>query len=130
SPLSLHDALPIYRAYLATPVFPSMTLTVTGDLLQSGRVNELVVEGATPGARVLFGYSLIGGGHLIPGCSTQENVLQLEDPIVIGSVRADASGHAFIHRFLPRPARGEVVLMQALVVEECAISQLAVKTVR
>src|SRR5690606_29722009 len=41
-----------YRAYLATPVYPSMTLTVTGDLLQSGRVNELVVEGATPGARV------------------------------------------------------------------------------
>src|SRR5690606_34338120 len=45
------------RAYLATPVRPTLTLAVSDDEVVAGAVNELVVTGASPGARVVFGYS-------------------------------------------------------------------------
>src|SRR5690606_38984951 len=66
----------IGEAYLLTPVHPSLTLEAAGGNLVAGRVNELVVTGATPGARVHFAYSETGGGAAIPGCSLQENALQ------------------------------------------------------
>jgi len=95
----------------------------------AGRVNELVVTAAEPGARVYIAYSFQGGGAVIPGCDLQENALQLQEPVVVGSARANANGEARLRRFLPSQARGRTVLLQAVVPGECAVSELMVEEV-
>ena len=112
-------------ALLLTPVHPTMTLQspLPGT---AGTSNRLRITGATPGQRVVFLYSLHGGGTRIPGCDLQENALQLDTPTVIGSTIANASGVATITRHVPLLARGQTILFQAVVQNECAISQLVV----
>jgi hypothetical protein len=85
------------------------------------------VTGATPGASVRFVYSKRGGGTAIPGCTLQENCLQLDTPKVIGTVVADENGDATLTRFVNGDVRGATILLQAVVVEECAVSQLVVQ---
>ena len=116
-------------AILLTPVHPSMTLTPTGGALVAGRMNELVIRGATPGKRVYFAYSEQGGGSYIPGCTLQENALQLQDPKTLGSAVADADGVARLQRYIPRPALGRTLLLQAVVPGECAVSELVMFTI-
>ncbi|MCC6906716.1 MAG: hypothetical protein IT430_02130 [Phycisphaerales bacterium] len=112
-------------ALLLTPVNPTMTLQspVPGS---AGTTNRLRATGATPGARVYFCYSRHGGGTRIPGCDLQQNALQLDQPTIIGSAIADANGVASITRAVPLIARGQTILFQAVVQNECAISQLVV----
>ncbi|MCC6907770.1 MAG: hypothetical protein IT430_07515 [Phycisphaerales bacterium] len=112
-------------ALLLTPVNPMMSLQdpVPGS---AGTVNRLRVTGAPPGARVYFCYSRHGGGTRIPGCDLQQNALQLDNPTVIGSTIADQDGVASITRPVPLIARGQTILFQAVVQNECAISQLVV----
>ncbi len=114
-------------ALLLTPVNPTMTLQspLPGS---AGTTNRLRVTGATPGARVYFCYSRHGGGTRIPGCDLQQNALQLDQPTVIGSAIADGNGVATITRNVPLIARGQTILFQAVVQNECAISQLVVHT--
>jgi len=114
---------------LLNPVHPSMTLTPTGGALVAGRLNELVIRGATPGRRVYFAYAEQGGGSYIPGCTLQENALQLQNPTTLGSAVADADGVARLQRYIPRPALGKTLLLQAVVPGECAVSELIVETI-
>jgi hypothetical protein len=74
----------------------------------------------------VFLYSKQGGGTRIPGCDLQQNALQIENPIVIGTAVADGNGNASIIRNVPNIARGQTILFQAVVQNECAISQLVV----
>ena len=115
----------IRYGYIVSPVHPMMTLNnlVPGI---AGRDNTLTLESATPGATVEFYYSLHGGGAPIPGCDLQQNALQLEAPRLIGSAVANSHGVATLTRHVPLIARGQTVLFQAVVQNECAISQLVV----
>ncbi len=108
-----------------TPINPTMTLEAPSPGI-AGVENTLLVTNATPGATVRFFYSLRGGGEIIPGCATRLNALQLANPQLIGSARADANGIATITRTVPPLARGQTILFQAVVQNECAISQLVV----
>ena len=116
-----------YRGVLITPVHP--TLTLQGP--QPGNanaINGLRVTGCTPGARIHFYYSTQGGGTLVPGCNHTDGVtFQLDNPILIGSVTANANGIATLTRFVPGPARnlGDI-LIQAIEPGNCKISQLVV----
>ncbi|MCL4198280.1 MAG: DUF3466 family protein [Phycisphaerales bacterium] len=111
--------------FVLTPVNPSMTLSSPSPG-SAGVANTITVTGATPGARVTFTYSRRGGGTRIPGCDLQQNALQLDQPTVIGSAIADANGVATITRTVPPIARNQTILFQAVVQNECAISQLVV----
>ena len=113
------------KGYLLTPVHPTMEL---GEVLPglAGELNTLTVTHATPGARVVFLYSRHGGGTAIPGCTLQANCLQLDRPKTIGSAIADANGEATITGNVPVIARNQTILFQAVVQNECAISQLVV----
>ena len=114
-----------FYALLLTPVHPTMNLRspLPGT---AGTSNRLRVSGVTPGQRIVFLYSLHGGGTRIPGCDLQENALQLDKPTIIGSAVANENGVATITRHVPLLARGQTVLFQAVVQNECAISQLVV----
>ncbi|MCC6906710.1 MAG: hypothetical protein IT430_02100 [Phycisphaerales bacterium] len=112
-------------ALLLTPVNPSMDLAAPSPGT-AGTANTITVSNVTPGARVTFLYSRNGGGTRIPGCDLQQNALQLDQPTIIGSAIADANGVATITRPVPLIARGQTILFQAVVQNECAISQLVV----
>ncbi len=112
-------------AFLVNPVNPTMSLSAPSPG-RAGTSNTITLTGATPGARVMFLYSRFGGGMRIPGCDLQQNALQLDSPTVIGTAIADQSGVATITRTVPPVARNQTILFQALVQNECAISQLVV----
>jgi len=113
------------KGYLITPVQPTMVLHPPSPGLAGGE-NTITVKRATPGATVTFMYSRRGGGGNIPGCTLQQNALQLDSPTVIGTAIADANGVATITRTVPPIARNQTILFQAVVQNECAISQLVV----
>ncbi len=112
-------------AFLLSPVQSTMELAAPSPG-SAGETNTLTVTNATPAARVTFLYSRFGGGQSIPGCDLQQNALQLDSPTVIGAAIADASGVATITRTVPPIARNQTILFQAVVQNECAISQLVV----
>lgn len=113
--------------FLITPVAPTMELSSPVPGAAPGP-NTLTLTGATPGARVVFLYALHSGGTRIPGCDLQQNALQLDNPQIIGTAIADGNGEATITRSVPIIARGQTILFQAVVQNECAISQLVVHT--
>jgi len=113
------------KGYLITPVQPTMVLHPPSPGLAGGE-NTITVKRATPGATVTFMYSRRGGGANIPDCTLQQNALQLDSPTVIGTAIADGNGVATITRTVPPIARNQTILFQAVVQNECAISQLVV----
>ena len=112
-------------AFLVNPVSPTMALSAPSPGV-AGVDNTITISDVTPGATVQFLYSRFGGGTRIPGCDLQQNALQLDSPTVIGAAIADASGVATITRTVPPIARNQTILLQAVVQNECAISQLVV----
>ncbi|MCL4198936.1 MAG: hypothetical protein KJZ69_15720 [Phycisphaerales bacterium] len=113
------------KGYLLTPVHSTMTLEPPSPGLP-GAENTITVKRVTPGATVTFMYSRKGGGARIPGCDLQQNAIQLDSPTVIGTAIADQNGVASITRTVPPIARDQTILFQAVVQNECAISQLVV----
>ncbi|MCL4199530.1 MAG: hypothetical protein KJZ69_18705 [Phycisphaerales bacterium] len=113
------------RAFLMSPVYPTMAMAAPAPG-RAGEVNTLTASNCSPGATVQFLYSRFGGGARIPGCDLQQNALQLDNPQIIGTAIADQSGVATITRTVPPVARGQTILFQAVVQNECAISQLVV----
>ncbi len=113
------------RGLLLSPVHPTMDMSplLPGN---AGTSNTITVAGVTPGARVTFLYSRHGGGTRIPGCDLQQNALQLDNPTVIGTAIANQNGVATITRPVPLIARGQTIFFQAVVQNECAVSQLVV----
>ena len=111
---------------ILSPVTPAMLLSepTPGS---AGRNNILTITGATPGERIIFLYSLHGGGTVIPGCDLQTGAAaQIDDPIVIGAANADSRGVASITRFVPPIAQGRDILIQAVQKNGCKVSQLVV----
>ncbi|MCC6908215.1 MAG: hypothetical protein IT430_09775 [Phycisphaerales bacterium] len=113
----------IFVGALVTPVHPTMTLADPAPGI-AGQPNTLTLTDVTPGATVRFYYSLRGGGELIPGCASRINALQLANPNLVGAATADANGVASFTRPVPLIARGQTILFQAVVQNECTISQL------
>ncbi len=116
-----------HLAYIMSPVNPTLEMLAPTPG-RAGEANTITVRGCTPGARVNFLYSRQGGGARIPGCDLQQNALQLDGPTIIGTAIADGNGVASITRTVPPVARGQTILFQAVVQNECAISQLVVHT--
>jgi probable HAF family extracellular repeat protein len=108
---------------LVTPVHPTMALEAPSPGA-AGVENTLTLTGATPGATVRFLYSRRGGGEIIPGCATRLNALQLANPTFIGMATADENGSASITAMVPSFAGGRTILFQAVVIGDCAISEL------
>ncbi|MFW5652524.1 MAG: hypothetical protein ACOC0P_00640 [Planctomycetota bacterium] len=115
---------------LLTPVHATMTLAPTYNQLVAGEPNGLIVTNATPGARVYFAWSEMGGGAYMPGCTLQENALQLQNPRLIGSTIASGSGIARLDRFIPQNLAGRTILIQALIPGECTVSELIMETIQ
>ncbi|MCL4197198.1 MAG: hypothetical protein KJZ69_06865 [Phycisphaerales bacterium] len=113
------------KGYLLTPVHPTIILAQPAPG-RAGEDNTFTIKRLTPGATVTLYASRSGGGTAIPDCTLQQNALQLADPQVIGTAVADSSGVAHITRRIPPLLRGRTVLLQAVVQDECAISQLVV----
>jgi len=116
-------------ALLLTPVHASISMLPASGALISGYDVVLVAQNATPGKRVYFSWSEVGGGTYIPGCTLQENALQLQNPMSLGSAIADARGVARLRRHIPPAAQGKTLLVQAVVPGECAVSELMVYTI-
>jgi len=116
-------------AVILSPVHHSMSLRAAGGRLISGASNELIVRGATPGKRVYFAYAEQGGGTYIPGCTLQENALQLLNPVTLGYTLANGNGIARLRRSIPADAQGQTLLLQALTPGECAVSELIMMTI-
>ena len=117
------------QAFLLTPVHVSMTLESASGRLTSGQHNEIIITGATPGRRVYLAYAYQGGGSYIPGCTLEENALQLQYARSLGSVTADATGRATFRRWIPDHHQDLTVLLQAVIPAECAVSELIVETI-
>ncbi|MBL1217982.1 MAG: hypothetical protein D8M59_10870 [Planctomycetes bacterium] len=117
----------LQRAYVATPVTPSIQLTNAHPGV-AGQVNGIRASGLQPGTKVYFCWSGQGGGTLIPGCDVTVNALQLENPTVAGSAIADANGRATLKGNIPRNVSGKTLLFQAVIPSSCEISNLVVQT--
>lgn len=83
----------------------------------AGTVNMIRCTGATPGARVRFVYGVSAGRRSIAQCPDQ--YLDIRQPILLGESIADAQGEARLEVFVPRSARGEEVILQAVDSETC-----------
>ncbi len=114
-----------FFAFLMSPVHPTLEMAAPSPG-RAGEANTITLRNVTPDARVQFLYSRRGGGTRIPGCTLQQNALQLDSPTVIGTAVADQNGVASITRTVPPIARNQTILFQAVVQNECAISQLVV----
>lgn len=120
-----HDS----HGFLLTPVTWSFTLGA----LEPGRrgvMNRMEISGAPANAEVHILASPIGGGHLIPGCSTLQNALQLKNPRKVTIVTTDADGHAIASGLLDHDIPpGQTLLIQAVIHETCEISNLVVQAI-
>lgn len=85
----------------------------------AGRDNTLTVLGATPNQNVVFAAGAVGSAQ-VPGCPGV--FVDLDNPIVLGSDRADSQGRASLTRFVPASYSGRLVHYQAAQPSECATS--------
>jgi len=115
------------RGFIATPVTPTFTLhhPVPG---QAGEVNTFTIEGAPPNTEIVLVAGLHGGGAYIPGCTTLDNVLQIDNPQFLGRVRSDANGNVTLRRKVPASHAGKTYVFQAVIPSQCAISTLMEQT--
>lgn len=119
---------PFDRAFLASPVYPAMSLAqpIPG---HSNNVNTVTISGGIPGASIYVAYGGKGGGEVILDCDLRDGVaLQIQDPTVIGPFVADANGEVVITTFVPPVATdlGDI-LIQAFDPDNCLVSQLIVE---
>ncbi|MBL1218502.1 MAG: hypothetical protein D8M59_13550 [Planctomycetes bacterium] len=114
------------QAFLLTPVYPLFELSEAQPGV-AGQTNTITASGIEPGTRVYFCWSQHGGGHLIPGCDTQVNALQIDNPKVAGTAIADGNGVATLEGKVPAKMSGQWLLFQAVVPNKCAISNLVVQ---
>ena len=104
-------------------------LTVTP--LVAGQVTTASVTGATPGGRVYFAYSLVGGGPTsVPLGPCGVVALDLSQPIrVQPPVHADASGAASLSASVPPATAGRSIWMQAYDAAGCGLSNSVATTI-
>ena len=114
------------HGYLMTPVYPTFTLDQPLPGI-AGEVNTITARNLTPGTKVYFAYSTTGGGAIIPACDIIQAALQIEDPLTAGIAVANENGVARLTGKVPSKWAGQEVLMQAVIVGDCEISNLIVQ---
>jgi probable HAF family extracellular repeat protein len=114
----------INQGYILTPVTYSFDLSAA-DPGVAGQVNSITASGLTPGTTVYIYASTRGGGTMIPGCTIQENVMQIDTANkLLGIAIADINGEATVSGIVPAGAAGRPLLFQAVVPDSCEISNL------
>ncbi len=105
------------QAFVLDPATLLLNTPVPG---VAGVTNEFFVNGATPNKTVHVAYSTKSGSTNVPGCPGV--VVDLRNPKVIGSPRADATGTAQLRKPVPNGAAGLTVYLQAAEVSSCRVS--------
>ena len=88
---------------------------------RSGEVNTLAVEGAVPGHRIYFLYSLESGARNVPRCPGVQ--VDLASPNLIGSDVANRFGVAKVEALVPGRAAGRLVHLQAVDATGCVVTE-------
>ena len=102
-----------WRTWIARYDIQPTEFDLTELTLTAGTTAVLESTGAPAGARVYFAYTTDGKGlHEVSALST---TLSLENPILIGSAIADASGTATVSKFIPNAAQGMKVWIQSVI---------------
>lgn len=87
---------------------------------RAGEVNELSVNGATPGAALVLAAGLADGVTDIPTCPGLQ--VQVANAIVGDTARANANGNAVFRGFVPAVAQGRAVFFHAFSPSVCTLS--------
>ena len=90
----------------------------------AGEINDFVVSGATPGENVYFVYGFAPGSTPVPGCPGE--TVDITAPTIFGIAAADADGIATVSTFVPGPASGLTIRLQAVDLAGCQVSNLVV----
>ncbi len=100
-----------WRTWVARYEIQPSAFELTETTLTAGTTTVLETTGAPAGSKVYFIYTLTGKGlYEVPQLST---TFSLENPVLIGSATADASGNATVSKFVPAAAQGMDVWIQA-----------------
>ncbi len=90
-------------------------------------VNTVTLSNATPGGLVGVGLSLATGstpvGAICPGL-----MLDLDNPMLVGLMTADASGDASFSGFVPVGLSGTIVYLQGVDIPACEVTNLVSHT--
>jgi probable HAF family extracellular repeat protein len=119
----LHDGKPV--AYLATPVGVPMTTVIGPTPGLAGMVNTIEVIEATPGAEIHVFLGSAAGESPVEGCPGA--VVDIADPRII-PLTADDSGQATLSVLLPAETQGARLLVQAVDLSNCDVTNLGVRT--
>ena len=121
------DRGPHLRGFTLTPVHPSFYFfhPIPG---QAGEVNRFRIDNAPPNTDIIIVAGTEGGGTYIPGCTTLENVLQIQNPRFVARVRSDHRGRVEFSRMIPESFTDKTYLIQALIPGRCAISTMIEQT--
>lgn len=76
--------------------------------------------GVAPGRSVYFAYGFDGGSTNVPGCPGV--TVTIRQPTVMGSVRANGQGEAWLTRFVPETAAMRYIYFQAVDPATCRVS--------
>lgn len=87
----------------------------------AGELNVFSVRGAPPHTTVHFLWAMRPGRTRVPGCPPG-TVLDIAGPQILGTAFASIRGNADIGLLVPAPARGRAVLLQAVQLDECVVS--------
>ena len=116
----------LWENLFAAVAGPSLTLTgPTPGIV--GVINTVTLSNATPGGLVGVGFSLTPGstpvGAFCPGLT-----VDLDNPTVIGTTTADASGSASFSGFVPASLSGTTVYLQGVDIPACEVTNLVSHT--
>lgn len=88
----------------------------------AGQTNLLRASGAPQGSRVYFVWGTTIGTTHVPGCPGV--VVNMQSPRIAGSSIANAQGEARLNKFIPSGASGLRIRLQAVVHDNCSVSNL------
>lgn len=86
----------------------------------SGEMNRFDAAGASPDNMVYFVYGFAWGQTNVPGCPGK--ILNIKNPKIMISKRADQIGHAIVDLMVPKAAKNVAVIFQAVEPSSCEVS--------
>ena len=93
----------------------------------AGATNNITATGATPGASTIFVYGLTPGSVAVPGCTAA--TVGMADVNILETVTASGAGVASATPiFIPGTLSGVTILLQAVELSTCTVSNLVVNT--
>ena len=111
-------------AYLATPVDTPMTTVLGPTPARAGGTSEIEIVEAKPDSNVRVFYGTANGSSLVGECTGASVDIASPRSVV---VRADANGHATARIFLPEALRGKRLLVQAVDLSTCDVTNRIVR---